>query len=98
MGTELAITSADASGKPSAAVGSRTPSGGHHAGDFPGELLPDGVDESCRPVSDHELRWPFVGRGDQFQSAAGNPFRYLPGQVFPSQVEQVFPFSRLMLG
>ena len=33
-----------------------------HAGDLFGELLPDGIDESCWPVADHELRWPFVVR------------------------------------
>jgi hypothetical protein len=31
-------------------------------------------------VADGELRRPFVGRGDQFQSAADQFFRYFPGQ------------------
>ena len=35
-----------------------------------GELLPDGVEESCWPVADYELRRHFVGRGDQFEPAA----------------------------
>jgi hypothetical protein len=98
VGAELAIATSDAPGKPTAATRSRTAGGAHHAGDLPGELRPDGGNEPYVPVADRELRRRFVERCDQFQSAAGNPFRYLPGQVFPRQVEQVFPFSRLMLG
>ena len=66
VGAELAVTPAGAPGKPSTAIRCRTPGGGHHAGNLPGELLPDGVNEFCRPVADGELRWPLVGRGEQF--------------------------------
>src|ERR1041385_4962332 len=96
VGAELAIASPDAPREPATTARRRTAGGAHHAGDLSGELLPDGVEESCRPVADHKLRRPFVGRGNQFQSAAGNLFCYLPGQVFPRRREQIFPFSRVM--
>lgn len=82
VGAELAITPACTPGEPSTTAQSRAARVGDHAGGLRGELLPDGVDESCRQVADHELRWPFVGRGDQLQSAVGNLFRYLPSEVF----------------
>ena len=52
MGSELAIASAAVPGEPSSTARSWTPSGGHHAGDLLGELLPGGINESCRPVTD----------------------------------------------
>jgi len=39
-----------------------------------------------------------LGRGDQFEPAAGDLHRYAPGQVFPRQAEQLFPYNRLVLG
>ena len=90
VGAELTIATSDAPGEPSAAAWSRTAGSNHHAGDFSGELLPDGVDEPQGPVTDYELRWPFVGRGDQFQSAAGQFFRDSPGQVVLRQARVGF--------
>jgi hypothetical protein len=84
MATELPIASPAVSGKPSAATRSRTAGAGNQAGDFLGESLPDGVDEPRGPVANRELRRPSVGRGDQFESAAGQFFRNSPGQVFPA--------------
>jgi hypothetical protein len=56
VGAELAITSADAPGKPAATTRSRTLGSSHHAADLSGELLPDGIEEPYGPVADGELR------------------------------------------
>ncbi len=48
-------------------------------------------------MAEDELRLTVL-QGDQFERAAGQFFRDAPGEVIPSQAEQLFPFSRLMLG
>jgi hypothetical protein len=97
VGAELAITTSDAPGKPTATTRCRTAGTDNQAGDLFGESLPDGDDEPHGPVADYEVRLPVLG-GDQFKPAAGQFFCYSPGQVFPRQPDQVFPFSRLVLG
>jgi len=94
----LAIASAGAPREPTPALRRRALRARDDAGDLLGESLPDGVDEPHGPVPDRELRQPIAVRGDQFQSATDQFFRNSPGQLFPRQAEQIFPFSRLMLG
>ena len=77
MGAELAITSANAPGEPTAAPGSRTTSAGDQTGYLLGEALPDGVDESRGAVMEAEPL--IIVRGDESRPAADHFFGDLPG-------------------